>query len=753
MDETVAASGDSGTVKKLDAAKAALQRPIRDQPPGSRLGIRTYPGGTVVGSCESGKWLVDLGEDKAPLEVLGEIDSLTAVGDTPTGPALEAVIADLKDRGITSANIVVVSDGLYTCGTDPCEVAKSLAGTGFSVTIQAVGFAISEEGAENLKCMAEATGGNYFDAANSDELVEVIDSFASPEFELTIVANPEPAAGTNTTIAITVRNKGIYDAQGVQLSLTFNTGSNLITPRVLPATIGLGTLPAGNAATRKWTVVAGPPEYASTANYVVSASSAMLRPTTVQGSFTTTTAVSEASDAGPILRDLIENGRSLVILGDSFSSGQGVHSYLPKTDDVSEDCHRSPDTYLAPTFTAANVRVEILACSGAVTANFQGTQTGGGKFLATPQLNQLVALQSTPGAAVMTMGGNDIGFADIVGKCVTPKSFCGDDAYTSEVLRTPGAIKSDLVVAYKDAWSALNTRDFVAARGGDYAPLIVLAYPQAVHEGTVAKSCPIGVVGPTGGFDATEAKFATDLVKSLNIAVKEAVHEAAEFGMEVYFVPNTEAAFAGHTICADENRWVNRVEFDSFPAQKPESVHPNAKGYSAMTYEIIKWSSGLEWTNSFKPSATVIRYADGVKDRLRPDSRPAKTVTFSQLSNTSFNPGQIAQVIVANMGAAPVTVEIHSTPRLLTTLSPNEGGVVKGTITIPTDTPVGAHELVLTGWDSDGGKIVKTAMIVVKPMTPTWVSAIGIAGGLMLIGAIVLAARLRRQARSRSVPE
>ena len=59
--------------------------------------------------------------------------------------------------------------GLSTC-EDPCETAKEVIAEGFDLTVQAAGFQISSDGLDELKCIADATGGNTYEATDGDEL-------------------------------------------------------------------------------------------------------------------------------------------------------------------------------------------------------------------------------------------------------------------------------------------------------------------------------------------------------------------------------------------------------------------------------------------------------------------------------------------------------------------------------------------------------------------------------------------------------
>jgi lysophospholipase L1-like esterase len=749
MEETVPASDAPGDVKKLDAAKRALQEPIRNQPPGSKVGIWTYPGGTTgKDGCDAGGWLVDLDTAAGSADVLNRISSLTADGDTPTGPALSAVVADLRARGVQGANILVVSDGLYTCGADPCEVAEELAGTGFEVSIQTVGFDISPEGRDSLKCMAEATGGNYFDASDSAELTQVINELTTPKFTLTLAADKAPVRGKKTTIKATLKNVSALDAHSVGLNLAFsNKRPGLVTPTVVPATIGLGTLPAGRSASRSWTFVAS--EQAATSEYSVSATSLETLPVQVGGAFTTSAPGFQAADAGPMLSNLIKNKQSLVILGDSYSSGEGTYSYLPETPGISGSCHRSPETYLASRFTAAKVRVEILACSGAVANDLQAPQSiaESGGWKADPQLAQLAALPSTPGVAVMTLGGNDIGFKSILTRCVSPFDSCASPTYQTVTLATIPMHLDALVAAYAGAWRVLNRPEFVSSRGGDFAPLIVVAYPKVVHETSLFREC---AAAAGASFDASEVSFANRLVEKLNQTIALGVSRARAGGAEVYFVKTTQDAFVpGHTVCdSADDRWVNRLDIKGWPPNA-ESVHPTEAGYAAITDEIIEWS---KTTDRVRPTAAGKKYSetpDALLDQyLHPSFEKGKRLRPSAEQSATFHPSQSMLLAEPGMGTYPVTVTLHSQPRILATIAPDPEGTVHEYVSLPADVKLGAHEVTLTGWDEDGNQIVKTASIVVRPATPAWVWTLGI-GGVLTLGVTVLVFLRRRPARIR----
>jgi lysophospholipase L1-like esterase len=753
MSESVPASGGASRIVKLDAAKAALQEPIRNAPPGAHVGIWQFPAGS--GECSSGSWLVRPDSGDSPGQLIQQVLHLTADGGTPTGPALTAVVDDLRAQGIAAANLLLVSDGLYNCGEDPCVVAKQLAGSGFPVSIQAVGFDIDPAGRDSLKCIADATGGNYFDASDGAELQKVIAKLTTPTFDLTISGQEHPIAGTSTRITATVTNTSSFDAHSVRLHLGFDASQGGLDPVVIPRDIGIGALPPGGTVTRSWSFVAGLPGHRSSARYSVSASSLETLPVSAEGSFTTSAPGFELSDAGPLLTDLAAHHESLAILGDSFSSGEGAHDYLPATSDVRQSCHRSRRTYLAPTLTAADVRVEVLACSGATTSDFTAGQfdTRAPAVQAPPQLLQLGHLATPPGAAVLTIGGNDIGFKDVVTWCVATPCTTVRPLWTAEHLAATQSesLSVALLDTYEKTWRQLNQPSFVAARHGRYAPVVVLSYPQIVQPWTQG-TCHVG-----GAFRlwTAELKYANTLIDSLNATIASSVLAARKAGYEVYDVTATrDAVLPQHTVCGASGNWVNHIALHALDVDgtsvhvvdpDPESFHPNADGYQAISDAIVAWSSNL---HRVSPSAGARASAASARGAPFPDTA---VVDLRPASSTTVHAGDGISVDLPDAGGLPALSELHSDPRPLGSLVPDAHGRLRGVLSIPGDTPPGSHELVIHGWSKGGTPITRTFRVDVVPRTPLWITAVTIAGGIAALGAVVLVGvvgwRRRRELR------
>ena len=88
-----------------------------------------------------------------------------------------------------------------------------------------------------------------------------------------------------------------------------------------------------------------------------------------------------------------------VALGDSFSSGVGTNSYT-----LSSSCRRG--VYAYPWLVAQqrpNTSLTFVACSGATTANVMSSQ--------------IQSVTAGTDIVTMTIGGNDIGFSNLIVQC------------------------------------------------------------------------------------------------------------------------------------------------------------------------------------------------------------------------------------------------------------------------------------------------------------------------------------------------
>ncbi|UGQ11316.1 VWA domain-containing protein [Yinghuangia sp. ASG 101] len=166
---------DAGGQTRLAAAKQAVGRIIDTAPQDAPLGVRvygaSYPGEDTAQGCADTGQLFPVGamDAAARASASQKVAALDAVGFTPIGVALRAAAQDLGTDG--PRRIVLISDGEDTCAPPPpCDVAKELKAAGIDLAIDAVGFKTTGAARDQLKCIAQATGGSYADADNAEAL-------------------------------------------------------------------------------------------------------------------------------------------------------------------------------------------------------------------------------------------------------------------------------------------------------------------------------------------------------------------------------------------------------------------------------------------------------------------------------------------------------------------------------------------------------------------------------------------------------
>ena len=180
---------------RMEAAKAAMRDVIAriPEPEGLNVGFRVYghkgsnSEADRAASCRSTELLVPLkGVDKDAL--LEQVETFEPTGWTPLALALTEAGQDFATGGESVTNaIILITDGEETCGGDPCEVAAELNAAAIKLTTHVVGFALTREQRESVRCIAKGGGGQLFSAENAGELSEAIfTAFAQVE------ATPEP---------------------------------------------------------------------------------------------------------------------------------------------------------------------------------------------------------------------------------------------------------------------------------------------------------------------------------------------------------------------------------------------------------------------------------------------------------------------------------------------------------------------------------------------------------------------------------
>ena len=151
---------------KISLAKEVTRELIKGIPAKVQLGLMVY-GHRRKGDCKDIEIIGKPGADRGGLDAA--VQRLSARGKTPIADSLLKA-GELLGSREGDTTLVLVSDGLETCGGDPCRVAGELKKKGLKLAIHVVGFDVGSKEAAQLKCIARAGGGQYFQADNLAQL-------------------------------------------------------------------------------------------------------------------------------------------------------------------------------------------------------------------------------------------------------------------------------------------------------------------------------------------------------------------------------------------------------------------------------------------------------------------------------------------------------------------------------------------------------------------------------------------------------
>ncbi len=161
---------------RIAAAKAAVARLTATLPADTSLAFRAYghQSPREKHDCNDTALLVPFGALSANrAAVVRAAEGLTARGYTPISRVLRLAAGDLAGKSGERV-ILLVSDGKETCDADPCATARALKAADVSLVIHAIGFEVDSAARGELTCLAQATGGAYFDAAGVDGLAKAL---------------------------------------------------------------------------------------------------------------------------------------------------------------------------------------------------------------------------------------------------------------------------------------------------------------------------------------------------------------------------------------------------------------------------------------------------------------------------------------------------------------------------------------------------------------------------------------------------
>lgn len=274
-------------------------------------------------------------------------------------------------------------------------------------------------------------------------------------------------------------------------------------------------------------------------------------------------------------RPVLASTPGYVALGDSYSAGEGLTPYLAGTGDLDDGgnrCHRSAKSYavlLGGTDLVDGGR--FVACSGAVVAEVTAApqrhvdRNGVPRAVADEPQAVLVGGPADRKVEVVTVtiGGNDAGFADILGRCAR-RFGCLDEEWQPPPVRREAG---DRATPWATAWEGPLEdrlvqetevqRESLAALYGDLggrwpdARILVIGYPALLSADVGPSGSDYCGRGFVGLFSVDEREGLALAEERLNSVIEE---EALAAGLEYV---HTADAFDGHEVCGPDGQWID----------------------------------------------------------------------------------------------------------------------------------------------------------------------------------------------------
>ena len=168
---------------KMEIASGVLSNTVDSLPENQQIGLVAY-GHRKKGDCKDVEFLVNIDEDNRS-EFDQSLAKIKPLGKTPLAYSAMQVIDSLRVTNM-KATIILVTDGIESCGGDICAVVKAAREEGIDFKLHIIGFGLKDDETEQLKCAAEAGDGQYYNADDTEGLTDVL-------FEATNTTVDDPA--------------------------------------------------------------------------------------------------------------------------------------------------------------------------------------------------------------------------------------------------------------------------------------------------------------------------------------------------------------------------------------------------------------------------------------------------------------------------------------------------------------------------------------------------------------------------------
>ena len=158
---------------KIVIARRVLGDLVDGLPEGKRVSLIAY-GHRRDGDCADIETITPLGPlDRGALK--SRVNALNPKGKTPITASVQQAFAQLEGSD-AGATVILVSDGLETCGGDPCAAVRAAKESGIRFVLHVVGFDVAKEDVSSLECAAQAGDGLFLSAENAGQLSAALET-------------------------------------------------------------------------------------------------------------------------------------------------------------------------------------------------------------------------------------------------------------------------------------------------------------------------------------------------------------------------------------------------------------------------------------------------------------------------------------------------------------------------------------------------------------------------------------------------
>lgn len=164
--------GQVDNENKIVIARRVLGNLVDELPDGAEVGVIAY-GHRREADCDDIETVVSVGPLDRDL-IKQTVGGLTPKGKTPITRSVQQAFDILSETDRT-ATVILISDGLETCGGDPCAAVRAAKERGVDFILHVVGFDVSGEDVSQLECAAQAGNGLFFSAENANDLSAALD--------------------------------------------------------------------------------------------------------------------------------------------------------------------------------------------------------------------------------------------------------------------------------------------------------------------------------------------------------------------------------------------------------------------------------------------------------------------------------------------------------------------------------------------------------------------------------------------------